>query len=60
MYELERGNVKKEPMRSRTGKTFIGNTTYVVTTHFKETASETAEDKLLTYVINRMSMEMKG
>ena len=38
----------------------IGNTTYIVTTHFNPNARETAEDKLLRLVSNRISAQING
>ena len=65
MSELTNSDVKNKerennPIRSQTGEMLIGNNAYIVTTHFKNNASETAEDKLLSYVVERMSMEFKG
>ena len=45
---------------SQTSEMVIGKITYIVTTHFKETARETAEDKLLRIVTDRIAAEIKG
>jgi hypothetical protein len=44
----------------QTSEMVIGNTTYIITTHFKENARETAEDKLLRIITNRISAEING
>jgi hypothetical protein len=38
----------------------IGKTRYIVITHFKENGRETAEDKLLRYVSNRITADVKN
>ena len=49
---------KNKPVRSKKTVTVIGNTTYIVTTHFKENARETAEQKLLRLVSDRVAAEI--
>jgi len=44
---------------SQTSEMVIGNCTYIVTTHYKENGRETAEQKLLRYVTNRISADSK-
>ena len=51
---------KKTPVRSKTTETKIGNTVYIVTTHFKEDARENAEQKMLRLVSERVSAELKS
>ena len=45
---------------SRTSEMQIGKVTYIVTSHFKEGGSETAEDKLFRLVSDRITEEMKS
>ena len=52
--------IENKPIRSQKSETIIGKTTYIVTTHFKETARETAEDKMLRLITDRIVAEMKG
>jgi hypothetical protein len=47
------------PIRSKTEVMVIGKNKYIVNTHFKENGRETAEQKLLRLVSNRISAEMK-
>ena len=49
---------KNKPIRSQKSEMKIGTTTYIVNTIFKENARETAEDKLLRVVNNRISNEL--
>ena len=44
---------------TQTKKKIIGGTTYIVTTHYSENARETAEDKLVRIVSDRILMEIK-
>ena len=39
------------PIRSQTEEMKIGNTTFIVSTHFKENGRETGEQKLQRYVL---------
>jgi hypothetical protein len=41
--------------QSNTSEMIIGKNRYIVTTHFKENGRETAEDKLLRIVADRIS-----
>jgi hypothetical protein len=52
--------MKNIPIRSQRSETIIGKTTYIVTTHFKEAARETAEDKMLRIITDRIAAELKG
>ena len=49
---------KSKPILSQKSEMVIGTTTYIVNTIFKENARETAEDKLLRVVNNRISNEL--
>jgi hypothetical protein len=49
-----------EPNRSQESEMLIGSCKYIVTTHFKGNARETAEDKLLQYVASCISAEDNG
>ena len=49
--------MKTTSTHSQDSEIILGKTTYIVTTHYKENARETAEDKLLRYVSNRISEE---
>ena len=49
---------KNKPILTEKTVTIIGNTTYIVTTHFKENARETAEQKLLRLVTDRVATEI--
>lgn len=51
--------IEKKPIRSRTTEIQIGKTTYIVTTTFNENARETAEQKLLRLIENRIADELK-
>ena len=46
------------PVRSQKSEMIIGSTRYIVTTHFNEAARETAEQKLLRLVTDRIAGEM--
>jgi hypothetical protein len=50
---------EKKPVRSRTSEMMIGKVKYIVTTHYNENGRETAEQKLLRIVSNRVAEEMK-
>ena len=54
MFENDKQNISQKT------KMEIGGITYIVNTHFKENGRETAEQKLLRYVTNRISAEMKS
>jgi hypothetical protein len=43
--------------RSNTTEMLIGNTKYIITTHYNENGRETAEDKLLRLVAERISKD---
>jgi len=45
---------------SRTSEMNIGNITYIVTTHYNKDGRETAEQKLLRLVTDRVSSELKN
>lgn len=51
---------KNNPVRSKTTEMQIGNTTYIVTSTFKENARETAEQKLLRLIADHISTEIKS
>ena len=46
---------KASPIRSQTTEMIIGKCRYIVTTHFKENGRETAEQKMLRYVSDRIA-----
>lgn len=50
---------KIKPIISKTEEMVIGRNKYIVSTHFKENGRETAEQKLLRYVSNQISNDMK-
>jgi len=52
-------NTENTPVRSRTTEMKIGKMTYIVTAHYKENARETAEQKLLRYVSERVAEAMQ-
>ena len=52
-------NTEKKPVRSRTSEMMINGTTYIVTTHYNEKARETAEQKMLRLVTNRVTEALK-
>jgi len=45
---------------SNKSKMTIGNTTYIITTHFKENARENAEDLLVKLAVKRIKSEMNS
>ena len=49
-----------KPVLSQTTEMVIGRTKYIVTTHYKESGRETAEQKFLRYVSGRVSEELKS
>ena len=51
---------KMVPVRSKTTEMLIGNCKYIITTHFKENGRETAEQKLLRLVSDRVAAEIKS
>jgi hypothetical protein len=52
--------MKSTSAHSQESEIVIGKTTYTVTTHYSENARETAADKLLRYVSDRISEESNG
>jgi len=46
---------KSKPIRSQTSEMQIGNSIYIIKTFFNENAKETAEDKFLRVVNNRIA-----
>ena len=50
----------KIPVRSRTAEMQIGNTTYIVTATYNESAHETAEQKFLRIIADRVADELKS
>ena len=52
-------NTEMMPIRSRTSEMVLRNTTYIITTSFSENARETIEDKLVRYVADRISSDVK-
>lgn len=44
--------------QSRTSEMVIGKTTYIVTTSFTESATETVEQKLIRYVADHISSDV--
>jgi hypothetical protein len=53
-------NTHKTPILSRKTEMQIGKVNYIVTSHYKETGRETAEQKYLRYVTARVNEEMKS
>jgi len=51
---------ENKPVLSKTEEILIDNMKYIVTTRFKENGRETAEQKLLRYVIKHISEEIDG
>ena len=51
---------KNKPIRSQMSEMQIGTTTYIVNTIFNENARETAEEKLIRVVNNRISKEFSN
>jgi len=49
----------RQPILSNTTEMKIGKMTYIVTTHFNKNGRETAEDKLLQLVADRISAGLK-
>jgi len=47
-----------KPILTQKSEIQIGNITYIVNTHFKENGRETAEKKMLRYVVNCISKEI--
>ena len=52
-------NTENKTVRSRTSEMKIGKVTYIVTANYKENGRETAEQKLLRYVTERVSEAVK-
>ena len=52
-------NAINTPIRSQKTEMAIGNTTFIIITHFKENARENAEQKLLRFVSDQIANEMK-
>ena len=50
---------ENDPIRSNTTVMHIGRVTYIVTTYYNENGRETAAQKLLRYVTDRVSEELK-
>ena len=53
-------NTHKNPVLSRTTEMQIGKVNYIVTSHYKKTGRETAEQKYLRYVSARVNEELKS
>jgi hypothetical protein len=51
---------KTEAVRSRTKEYVIDGAKYIVTSTFSETAKETVEDKVLKYISDKVSSEIKS
>jgi hypothetical protein len=51
---------KNSPVLSQSSELKIGKVTYVINTFFKPNGRETAEEKLLNYVSNCVSVELKN
>ena len=49
-----------KPILSQTSEMRIGKVNYIITTHYNENGSETAEDKLFRLVSNRIANDVKG
>jgi len=52
-------NIHKNTILSRTTELQMGKINYIVTSHYKKTGRETAEQKLLRYVTSRIAGELK-
>jgi 16S rRNA A1518/A1519 N6-dimethyltransferase RsmA/KsgA/DIM1 with predicted DNA glycosylase/AP lyase activity len=57
-HRLVQGDSMTDNIYSEKSEMIIGNTTYIITTHFNKNAQETAEDKMLRLVSNRVSNEI--
>ncbi|GHU55412.1 hypothetical protein FACS1894132_11490 [Clostridia bacterium] len=53
-------NIEKNPVLSQTTEMVVGKTKYIVTSHFKKDGRETAEQKLMRLVTERISDGMEG
>jgi len=53
--EMKTTTEKSKPIRSQTSEMQIGNSTYIIKTFFNANAKETAEDKFLRVVNNRIA-----
>ena len=51
-------NNERKPIRSQKSEMTFGNTTYKITTTFKEDARETVEEKLARLVVDRIMEEL--
>jgi hypothetical protein len=51
---------EKKPVLSRTTEMKIGRVNYIVTANYKPDGRETAEQKYLKYVTNRVAEEIKS
>ena len=50
----------KTSVKSKTTEMIIGKNKYIVTSHYKANGRETAEQKLLQYVSNRVAGDIKS
>ncbi len=48
-----------KPVRSRTSEMVIGKTKYIITSHFKENGRETAEEKYVDYIADKVADRLK-
>jgi len=53
-------NTASKPVLSRTTEMKIGKMNYIVTTHYNKNGRETAKDKLLRYVSNRVAASQES
>lgn len=53
-------NDSSKPICSKTTEMVIGKCKYIITTHFNENGRETAEQKMLRYVSDRIADEVKN
>jgi hypothetical protein len=51
---------ENNPIYSQKSEMAFGNFKFIITTHFDTNATETAEDKMVRLVTNRIAAETKG
>jgi hypothetical protein len=51
--------LNKKPVLSKTSEMKIGRVTYIVNSHYKADGRETADEKYLRYITNRVTDEVK-
>ena len=58
--DTEHSPKKNEPIYTQTSEMKIGNTTYIIKTHFNKNARENAEQKFLRVVNNRIAQAINN